>query len=331
MVLVTGATGLVGSRLIYDLLKKGEQVRALKRNTSSIEVIESVFSNELSLLEKIEWVIGDINDIFSLEDAMNGIDEVYHSAALISFQKPDRDRMMKINAEGTANMVNLALEKGIKAFCFISSVAALGRGDQSDINELSEWQPSKKNSNYAVSKYCAEREVWRAAEEGLNVVIVNPTIIIGPGNWNSGSAQMFPSIWKGLRYFTTGTTGFVDVRDVSKAAILLMEKKIYSRRFIINSENASYEKIFSTIAESFGKIKPKIKVNAFLAAIGWRMEALRAFFSGKSPMITCETARNSLETWRYSNNRLVEETGFTFIPIEQSIRDTAEIFLLQKR
>jgi dihydroflavonol-4-reductase len=328
MILVTGGTGLVGSQLLFDLTSSGEKVRALRRAESNMNVVNRLFAASPQLLQNIEWFEGNVNDFFSIEEAMDGVDTVYHSAAFISFYPSDNNKMMKVNVEGTANMVNMAMKNGIKRFCHVSSVAAIGRnaGDEF-VDENSWWKTSKQNSNYAISKYGGEREVWRAIEEGLSAFIVNPTIIIGPGNWTSGSTQMFSQVWKGLSFYTDGSTGFVDSRDVSKSAIMLMKKGIENERYIINSENVTYRYVFDLIAENFGRKKATIRVTPFMAELGWRFERAKSLFTSGKPMITKETARNSLMKWNYSNEKIKKEIGIDFISVEESIKFACEAFL----
>jgi nucleoside-diphosphate-sugar epimerase len=328
MILVTGSTGLVGSQLLFDLASAGSKVRAFKRSHSDLNSVNRLFQSFPKAFSNIEWFDGDIEDLYSIDEAMNGIDTVYHAAAFISFQGSEREKMMRINARATGDLVNAALRHNVKNFCFISSVAALGRvsGEQ-HIDETSWWKTSSKNSNYAISKNSAEREVWRGIEEGLPAVIVNPSIILGSGNWKSGSTVMFPQVWKGLSFYSNGITGFVDVRDVSKAARLLVEKGITNERYILNSENVPYRKVFDLIAESFKKPKAKIRVTPTLGEIGWRLEALRSLITGNKPFITKETARNAQMQWFYSNEKIKREIGIEFITVEQSVKDTCEKFL----
>ncbi|HRH64801.1 MAG TPA: NAD-dependent epimerase/dehydratase family protein [Bacteroidia bacterium] len=328
MILVTGGTGLVGSHLLLELSRKGKKIRALRRPGSTDAQTDRVFRDTPGLVNGIEWFEGDVTDVYSVLEAMDGVEEVYHAAGLISFVPTDFDRMMKVNVEGTANMVNVALEKGIERFCHISSVAALGRSDEgTPINEKSVWKTSSLNSNYAISKYGAEREVWRGVEEGLNAVIVNPSIIIGPGNWDSGSARMIQQVWNGLRFYTKGVTGFVDVRDVVSAAICLMEKKVNGQRYILNSENVSYQSLFETIAVHLHKKKPSMLVTPFLGEIAWRTLALTHVFSRKKAFITKETARNAQRTWNYSNEKVIKEIGIRFIPVADSIANACKCFM----
>jgi len=329
MILVTGGTGLIGSQLLFDLTKSGKKVRALKRLSSDMKVVKRAFVSQPTMFEKIEWVNGDVIDVFSIEDAMQEVREVYHCAALVSFHSADFNKMMKTNAEGTANIVNAALEKGVTKFCMVSSTAALGRSAENQmVNEDTLWKKSKYNSGYAVSKYAAEREVWRGVEEGLNAVIVNPSIVLGAGDINSGSTALFGQVMKGLIFYPTGRTGFIDVKDVTKCMIELMEKNIFKERFIINSENLEYRDVINYIADAFGKKHPFIKVNTFLREAGWRAEAIRSVFSKHKAMITKETARNGQRSWLYSNEQIKKCLNINFIPIKESVERICEI--LQK-
>lgn len=331
MILVTGGTGLVGSQILFDLASSGKKVRALRRKESKMNVVDRLFFTNPQYVQNIEWFEGDVNDSFSIQDAMDDVDTVYHSAGFISFHPSDRNKMLKVNVEGTANMVNMALKTGVKRFCYVSSVAALGRiSGEKFIDENSWWKTSPKNSNYAISKYGGEREVWRGMEEGLSAFIISPSIIIGPGDWKSGSTQLFSLVWKGLPFYTTGVTGFVDVRDVSKAAIMLMEKGVSDKRFIVNSENVSYRYVVDHIAENFGRSKPWIKLTSAIIEIGWRIESIRSWFTSKKPMITKETGRNGMMEWYYSNEKIKKEIGIEFISIEKSVKDVCDCFLKEQ-
>lgn len=330
MIFVTGGTGLVGSQLLYDLASGGKRVRALRRRNSDMLNVKRLFENT-SFEENIEWVEGDVTDVFSLDDAMQGVDTVYHSAAFISFHSSDISKIMKINVDGSANMINMALKNNIKRYCHVSSVAALGRNNNEKMfDENSWWNTSKENSNYSVSKYGGEREAWRGMEEGLHAFIINPSIIIGPGNWSSGSSQMFSQIWEGMPFYTSGVTGFVDVRDVSRAATMLMDKNVSNERYVINSENISYRSVFDMIAENIGRKKSSIQVSKFVTEAGWRLEKIKSFIVGKSPMITKETSRSGHKQWYYSNEKIKKEIDIDFIPIAQSVKDTCEWFMQEK-
>ncbi|CAN5435539.1 NAD-dependent epimerase/dehydratase family protein [soil metagenome] len=328
MILVTGGTGIVGARLLYDLVFKGKKVRALRRAASKDDILDMAFAENLSLKNQIEWIQGSVTDIYDVMEAMKGVDEVYHCAARVSFHSSEQKEIMKVNVEGTANMVNAALEMDVKKFCHVSSIAALGRVEENKMmDENVFWKSSKYNSVYAISKYSSEREVWRAIEEGLKAVIVSPSIIIGPGNWETGSSAMFKQVWKGMKYYSLGVNGFVDVRDVTASMTGLMAKNIFGERFIVSAENCSYREIFNYIADSFQKPRPTIKVNGTLSELGWRAEAIRSLLMNKQPFITKETARNSQHKWYYSNEKIKKELGIQFIPLSKSIADCAKIFI----
>ena len=312
MILVTGATGLVGSHLIGQLVQDGKLVRALYR--SSIPSIEGA--------ERVEWVKGDILDTVSVEEAMVGVKQVYHCAAIVSFDPKKRGILFKTNIEGTANVVNTALEAGVNKLLFVSSVAALGRiREDVAINETMNWTEETSNSEYGKSKYLAETEVWRGISEGLNAVIVNPVIILGPGDWNSGSSGIFKSAYNEFPWYTQGISGFVDVLDVVKAMILLMESDTSEERFIISAENIAYRDVFSQIAAGFQKRPPHKKVTPFLAAIVWRIEAVKGFFTGKIPLLTKETAATAQAKVRFDNSKLKQFfPAFSYTPIAGSIQ-----------
>jgi dihydroflavonol-4-reductase len=328
MILVTGGTGLLGAQLLLDLTKSGKKVRALKRATSSLATVHLLFAEQRHLLDNIEWVDGDVTDYFSVQDAMQGVTEVYHCAAMVSFHQRDRKQMMKVNSDGTAHLVNAAMEAGVQKFCHVSSVAAIGRGEEGKmIDENNVWKISKYNSNYAISKYSAEREVWRAMEEGLNAVIVNPTIIIGAGDWKTGSSQMFGQMGKGFRFYSEGENGFVDATDVNRCMMALMDRNRFGQRFIIVSENLTYREVFNMIADSLKKRRPSIRVNKFLSNLGWRLEVVRSFIIRNQPLITKETAESSQLRWTYSNKKIKQELGIEFMPIKDSVERTTRLFV----
>src|ERR1035437_197955 len=305
MIFVTGGTGLLGAYLLLDLTRKGNKVRALRREDSSLRVVENVVKyNDNSaeeLLKQIEWVNGDICDIYSLEDALEGIEFVYHCAAIVSFDPKDRDKMMRVNIEGTANVVNVSLLKGVKKLCHVSSIAALGRAEEEKVvTEETTWKSSKQNSNYAISKYGGEREVWRGTEEGLYAVIVNPSIIIGMGDPGKGSSKLISTIDGMSLFYSNGINGFVDVRDVARAMVVLMESQIKNERFILNGANYSYRRLFELIALNLKKSKPRFAIPNLMLAIWWRIEKFRGIITGSTPIITKETVRTSRHQYYYS-------------------------------
>jgi nucleoside-diphosphate-sugar epimerase len=331
MILVTGGTGFLGAHLIYHLLQKGEKVRAMKRYNSSFRIIDNVFSFYKTYREKfkeyLEWEDGDITDIYSLDHLMEGITDVYHCAAVVSFQPGDKRKMEIVNIKGTENMVNMALEKKVRKFCFVSSIAALGRADKNQVlDEKVSWKTSKSNSRYAVSKYGAEREVWRAIEEGLQAVILSPSIILGPGEVNSGSTKLIKTVDDGLKFYTPGRNGFVDVRDVVKIMLALMESDISAERFVVSSENLGYKVLFEYIARFLNKPAPKYRAGKWMGEIAWRVEFLKSKVTGKKPLITMETARTADNDYVYSNRKSVEMLPYTYIPIIKTIEDACQYY-----
>lgn len=332
MIFVTGGTGLAGSHLLYKLAAKGHHVRALKRASGAVSVTEKVFSfycdDHKEIFSRIEWVEGDVRDIYSLLEAIEGAHTVYHCAAMVSFIPADADEMMKINIEGTANVVNACLEKKVKRFCHVSSVAALGDVPQDiQVNETFFWKGSAKDNHYAISKYGAEREAWRGAEEGLETVIVNPTVIIGPGNWDSSSCTIFREAGKGIPFYPGGSAGYVDARDVAEAMIRLAESEIKNERFIINAENISYRSFANMVHEALGKKKPFIPTGKFSLDFARRVEKIRSYITGNPPVLTKTIAAALNRRASYSSEKIRKAVQLDFIPIQQSIRQTAELFL----
>jgi dihydroflavonol-4-reductase len=332
MILVTGGTGLLGSHLLYELASGRQTVRAIKRASSHTGLVRQLFTwydpdHGDALFSRIEWVDGDINDIISLEEALNGITHVYHCAAVVSFLPDDRQRMMHVNVEGTANLVNLCLKAKITKLCHCSSVAAIGKPDRGNqINENLVWKTSPSNSWYAISKYGAEREVWRAGEEGLSSVIVNPTVVIGPGDPTRSSAQLYQSVKNGMKFYTTGVTGFVDARDVARAMVLLMDSKITGQRFIISSENLSYKKLFELFAHYAGVKPPALRANLFMTEMAWRLEKMRSFITGQKPLLSKETSRNANVKRYFSSDKFIKATNFHFRTIAEATENTSLFF-----
>lgn len=326
MIFVTGGTGLVGSYLLHSLISDGCEVKALYREGSSFDVTKRIFGymsdNPLQLFERIQWVKGDILDIHSLTEALKGVDEVYHCAAIISFNPSEKDRMIKSNIDGTSNLVNACLAQGVRKLCHVSSIAALGRAENDGfIDEQTQWKPSRNNSGYAISKYGAEREVWRGAAEGLNVVIVNPSVILGAGEPSKSSVRLFHTIRKHSRFYTIGMNGYIDVRDVVKVMRQLMESSISNKRFVVNSQNLTYRELFTDVAEHCNTTIPQIRIPGFMLSLAWRFEKIRSLITGKLPLVTRETVRTSSNNYRYSSAELKKALNLEFIPIRQTIDD----------
>lgn len=328
MILVTGATGLVGSHLLFQLAVRGENILAIKRRNSDLRFVKNIFSANPDLYDKVQWIEGDILDIASLKKALSGIQNVYHCAGMVSYDPADIDLMTEINIRGTEILVKLCIEYNIEKLCYVSSVSAINRINEKEIiDENTKWISSRENSNYAINKYKAEQIVWAGMIKGLKAVIVNPTIIIGPGNWKKGSTAIFQQIWKGQKFYTSGIAGFVDVRDVCEAMIRLMNSDIHSERYILNSQNLPYKKVFDWIAHYLNKPRPNIEANAFLLNIAWRLESVKKFLFKKSPFITRETVISGMKKLEFSNQKIHKAIDIKFIPVQQSIQDTCAIFL----
>ena len=333
MILVTGGTGLLGSHLLLQLVLNGEDVRALFRTESKRNAVSKTFSyyqqNAEELFNKIEWVEGDVLDVLTLEKALDGVTQVYHCAAAVTFLKKERAHMRRVNVEGTANLVNLCLEKQDVRFCHVSSVAAIGRdGSDEVISEENEWKDSAYNSEYARSKHYAEMEVWRGIEEGLEAFIVNPSLIIGPGDWNASSSAMFKRAWKGIPFYTKGGNCFVDVRDVAGSMIGLMKSGVSKERFIVGAENRFYKDVFERIAHFMGKKPPRVEASSFLLGIAWRVEMVVSALTGKKPFITKEIAHNSLQLNRYDNSKLLKQLPeFSYRNLNETLAFVTEKFV----
>ena len=321
MILVTGGAGLLGKELITQLLNEGKQVRAIYNKTP----LADFHSDNLQQLQC------DILDVVGLEEAMKDIEQVYHGAAIITFNPKRRQEMFKINIEGTANVVNAALDAGVKKMVHVSSVAAMGRiREDKPVNETMNWTEETSNSSYGQSKYLAEMQVWRGIGEGLDAVMVNPVIILGPGEWNNGSSQIFKNVYNEFPWYTDGITGFVDVRDVVNAMIELMNSNITAERFIVSAENRRYGDVFNLIAKAFGKKPPHKKVTATLAKIIWRLEAFKSYFTGQDPLVTRETAATAMAKVNFDNTKLKKFLPhFAYRKIEDSIADTC--YVLQQK
>jgi dihydroflavonol-4-reductase len=334
MILVTGGTGILGMRLLYDLCKEVEPVKAIKRKQTNINLVKEVFSfygdSDGKLFKSVNWIDGNILDIVSLETAISECETVYHCAALVSFNPQENSRMYKTNVEGTANVVNICLDKKIKKLCYVSSVAAIGRVKNGDcITEQTKWKSNPLNSNYAISKYLAEREVWRGIEEGLKAVIVNPTIILGAAQNNNSSGNIITNLKRGSPFYTTGSNGFVDVGNVSETMIQLMKSNIVSERFILVGENLSYKGFLTQGAEIFKVKKPTYKASNWMLEIAWRVAKVISIITGVKPLFTKETLRTSTKSYFYSNEKIKNNLSIAFISVKDSL-DYYSKFYLEK-
>jgi len=323
MVFVTGGTGFLGAYILKELVEKGYQVRAIRRT----EGVPSFIPASVGLA--VEWIPGNILDTVGLTEVMEGSHAVIHAAAKVSLLSRERTSMFKTNIEGTMNVVNTAVALGIPHFLHVSSVAALGRSDRErSIDEGHPWDTVELHSNYAKSKYHAEMEVWRAIAEGLPAAIINPSTILGYGDWNKGSCAIFKSVYEEFPWYTEGINGFVNVEDVARAAVMLMERKISGERFVVSADNWSFRQLFNSIADGFNKKHPGRMATPLLSEIAWRMEKMKAAFSGSTPLLTRESAKIARSRTHFSNQKIQRFLpGYGFTPLEQTIREACNNYL----
>lgn len=321
MIAVTGATGLLGSAIIRKLIAEGEQFVAIKRRNSDTSLLGDV-------AEYVSWREADLTDPVSLDDALQGVTKVIHSAGLVSFNPRDKKKLYDINVNGTRNLINASLHHHIQRFIHVSSVAALSRPkDVAIIDETQKWVESPLNTVYAESKYLSELEVMRGHEEGLNVVIINPSVILGAGDWNRSSAKFFRYIWKGNSFYTDGFMNYVDVSDVASIALKLLSIPLNGERLILNAGSIPYKSLFEIIARNFNKRPPSIKIEKKLLTLLARLEGIRSFISGADPLITSETARLAKTRINYSNEKIRNKLNFEFQSIDHTIKLCCEYYL----
>ncbi|WP_445453680.1 NAD-dependent epimerase/dehydratase family protein [Flavobacterium sp. 25HG05S-40] len=338
MILVTGGTGLVGAHLLLHLVENEDSVRAIYRNRSGIEKTKSLFQlyQKEALFSKIEWIQADIIDVPSLEIAFQNITYVYHCAGFISFDPNDENAIRKVNIEGTANIVNFCIDYNIKKLCHVSSIAALGSRlatendtasgkSTTEITEECEWNPEIAHSDYAISKYGAEMEIWRGQQEGLHVVIVNPGVIFGTGFWNQGSTTFFSAIKKGFPFYTNGSTAYVGVADVVKIMIQLMKSKIVGERFIVIAENCSFKDIIFQIAEKLQVKKPKIEAQPWLLNLGWRLDWLISLLFRTKRKLSKYSALSLTSSEYISNEKIKNALNFEFQSIDKVIQEVTDL------
>ena len=320
-IFVTGGTGLVGSHLLRHLVTTGHSnIFALHRATSDMRLVKD-------LEGKVNWVEGDILDVAMLEQVMQDTTQVYHCAAVVSFDPREYEQMDRINIEGTANMVNVALSLDVDKFLHVSSIAAIGRNETlQKADENTDWQDSDWNTRYAISKYKSEMEVWRASNEGVPVAIVNPSVIFGEGFWNKGTGRFFKIVDQGLKFYPTGSTGFVTVQDVVAYMYALMQSDIINERFLLNGQNLPYRKIFNTIADTIDKPHPSIKVTSLLKGLAWRYEKVKSMLTGSSPKVTKETAHNSSTDIQYSNQKSLDTFGLEYHSVMDCLVEMGEAY-----
>lgn len=326
MILVTGGTGLLGSHLLCELCLDNEPIRAIYRDPKKIELVKSLFKyyspeKWLENFSKIQWVHSDILDIKNLEENFEGIKKVYHCAGLVNFTKKQFYNLIKTNREGTANIVNLCLHFNIEKLCYVSSTAAIGGQPNERINEDSKWKQSPETNGYSISKYSAEKEVWRGVEEGLNCVIVNPSVIFGAGSWDESSLTIFRTVSNGLKFYTSGQNGFVDARDVAKIMVLLTKSEIKNERFLCVGHNVPFRRIISEIAIKMEKDQPTINTPKWLAGLMWRLTWLLSKFTRNEPTITRATAKSAFSIMEYDNSKIKNALSYSFVDLNDTIEN----------
>ena len=316
MILVTGATGLVGSHLLVQLLQDNEEVKALYRTEQQIEKVRKIFifKNQELLFEKIQWVKGDVTDIPTLEPAFENVTKVYHCAALISFDPNDEDELRKVNIEGTANIVNCCIDFNVKKLCHVSSIAALGdtKENETIITEETEWNPEKLHGDYAITKYGAEMEVWRGFQEGLEVVIVNPGVIFGYGFPDKGSGLLIKVVQKESSFYTKGNIGIVSVEDVAFCMIQLMRSEISGERFTLVGENIKIRDLLIYLAEILMVNPPKIYATKAITSLAWRLDWLISKITFRKRKLTRATAKASHSIDIYEAEKVSRTLSFSF-------------------
>jgi len=315
MVLVTGATGFLGSELALQLVSQGLSIRCTRRSASVIPAILTPYSSQ------IEWVEGDLMDVFALENAVAGAEQVYHCAAWVSLLQSDKDGMIRENVTGTANLVNLCMDYDCR-LVHVSSVAAIGLAKPGDlITENHHLDQANETDGYALSKLESEMEVWRGIAEGLDAVIVNPSIIIGANGGSKGSGELFDRVRKGLKFYTAGSCGFVDVTDVAKSMIALMNSDILAERFIISAENCTFKQITTEIADGFGVKPPSVYASSWMMGIAWRGAKLWAILTRTKPVLDKISAQSASMTRDYDNTKIKKAIRIEFKPVSESVKE----------
>jgi dihydroflavonol-4-reductase len=332
MILVTGATGLIGSHLLYKLVSSGEEVRIMVRDRRRIDGIRKVFSYYTEefdlLLDQISIAEGDLKDIGAVEAALQGISHVYHCAAIVSFDPSDREMVIENNRQAAAGLVNGCLAAGVKKLVHVSSTSAIGKSpDTLPITEECEWQYDRRKSGYSVSKHESEREAWRGEAEGLQVAIVNPAMVLGPGNWGESSTSLIKKSYEGLLFYTEGVNAYVDVRDVAEVMTKLMKSDVSGERFILAADNISFRELFARLASALDVEAPRYRARKWMAEMLWRFEWLKSKLTGRPRLISKETARTACEYQIYSSEKVQKRLGFTFRPLDETISWSCRIFL----
>lgn len=317
MIFLTGASGLLGSYICRKLVQEGCSVRALRRRSSDLSLLHDIES-------QIEWVEGDLLDLLSLREGVKGCSKIIHCAGMVSYHGRDADQLMKVNQEGTAGLVNVALEENVSTFVHISSVAAIGRSAKAgSINENFKWSEADEHTAYGISKHLAEMEVFRGGVEGLSTVILNPALVLAPGPWEQSSMQVFKYVKDQRPFYTTGYMNYIDVRDVANIAFKALEGSLQEgNRYILSAGHISYKEFFEKAAECMKKKAPSVEVNSYLLKAAWYLESLRSRLMRQQPLITKETLKLARQQLIFENTKVQQALDYQFIPLEESIRWT---------
>ncbi|MGC8802845.1 MAG: NAD-dependent epimerase/dehydratase family protein [Bacteroidales bacterium] len=331
MVIVTGATGLVGSHVLLELCSKGKRVKAIVRNKANIRQVETIFryyaADPERLLCFIEWVEADVSDYARIFEIIDKDDEVFHCAAKVAFSRREKQKVVEINIGGTANIVNACLEKGARKLCHVSSVAAIGRAEHGfPADESCIWDSMQRHTVYALSKFHSEMEVWRGIEEGLQAVIVNPSIIIGPTLNITGTGALLNAVKQGLKFYPPGSMGFVDVRDVARVMVSLMDSNIAGERFILNSENLSYQRFLTMVANEFQKPAPSIPLKRWMAHVAVVASAALSILQRKPSSLTREIIQSAFAHDSFSAAKVMEKLQYRFIPISDALSNVKRFY-----
>tara|TARA_R110000868_G_scaffold140690_2_gene356621 strand:- start:13124 stop:14131 length:1008 start_codon:yes stop_codon:yes gene_type:complete len=331
MILVTGGTGLVGAHLLLHLLQNGSLVKAIHRKRSNLEEVEKVFGyysdQAQELFQKISWVEADLNDLPSLEIAFENVTHVYHCAALISFDPNDYELLRTINIEGTKNIVNLCIANGVKKLCYVSTIGAIGRTiDNQEATEETDWN-SQQSNVYALTKMDAELEVWRGAQEGIPVVIINPGVILGPGFWHTGTGTLFKTAFKARKYYPPGGTGFITVSDVVNIMAQLMESSINNEKFILVAKHLSYKEILQKITKAFGKPGPSRELKFWELEIFWRLDWLKNIFWKSGRKLTKNSVTSLRKNQMFNSDKIKNQLGYSFEDLDNAIELSCNKFM----